>query len=116
MDNQGKLVSEDLKIEIIRVDQLTLDHRAAIHSLCNRAYEEDLETLFETFTGATHVLGLLDATIVSHAMWVMRWLQPGDGPLLCTAYVEDGCFRTGLSAPGLCDRCHEATGPCHLRF
>jgi aminoglycoside 2'-N-acetyltransferase I len=81
-------VSGDLKLEVIRADQLAPDRRSAIHSLCNRAYEEDLEPLFKTFNEATHIVGLLGTTVVSHAMWVTRWLQPGDGPLLRTAYVE----------------------------
>jgi len=60
----------------------------AVHALCNRAYQEDLEYLFSTFNNATHVLGFLGARLVSHAMWVTRWLQPGDGSSLRTVYVE----------------------------
>ena len=81
-------MSEDLKLEVIRSDQLPPDHLTAIYSLCNRAYEENLEPLFKTFSDATHVLGLLDSAVVSHAMWFTRWLLPGDGPPLRTAYVE----------------------------
>jgi len=77
-----------IKFEVIRSDNLTTDKLASIHALCNRAYEEDLTVLFNTFRDATHVLGYLGETIVSHAMWVTRWLQPGNGPRLRTAYVE----------------------------
>jgi aminoglycoside 2'-N-acetyltransferase I len=79
---------QDLEIRLVEMDALTPAEREEIVALCNRAYEEDLEPLFETFDGGTHVLGSLSGLIVSHAMWVTRWLQPGDGPLLRAAYVE----------------------------
>jgi aminoglycoside 2'-N-acetyltransferase I len=79
---------QDLEIRLVKMDVLASAERAEILALCNRAYEEELESLFETFEGGAHVLGSLSGSIVSHAMWVTRWLQPGDGPLLRTAYVE----------------------------
>lgn len=81
-------MDEELKLEVIRSDQLPSDLLTAIHALCNRAYQKDLGALFRTFSDATHVLGFLGSSLVSHAMWVPRWLQPGDSPLLYTAYVE----------------------------
>jgi aminoglycoside 2'-N-acetyltransferase I len=78
----------ELRLETIHANQLTAEQLAAIHVLCNRAYEEDLTPLFKTFTDTTHVLGTIENSIVSHAMWVTRWLQAGDGPYLRTAYVE----------------------------
>lgn len=67
---------------------MTADLETEILTLCNRAYEEDLQALFTTFTGATHVVAALGGAIASHAMWVTRWLQPGCGAMLRTAYVE----------------------------
>lgn len=78
----------ELSLEVIRDIYLNDVQLSAIHALCNRAYEGDLTSLFKTFTGATHVLGTLGNSIVSHALWVTRWLQVGDGPYLRTAYVE----------------------------
>jgi aminoglycoside 2'-N-acetyltransferase I len=75
-------------IQILPSDLLTPAQRAEIHTLCNRAYDEDLEELFKTFSNPTHVFARLGNTIVSHAMWVERWLQPGDLPPLRTAYIE----------------------------
>jgi hypothetical protein len=46
-----------------------------------------LTSLFNTFIDATHVLGYAGETIVSHAMWMTRWLQAGESPLLRTAYL-----------------------------
>jgi aminoglycoside 2'-N-acetyltransferase I len=79
---------QDLEIKLAEVGALSPAEWAEVLAMCNRAYEEDLESLFETFEGSTHVLGSLSGSIVSHAMWVTRWLQPGNGPLLRTAYVE----------------------------
>lgn len=70
----GTLISEPLKEEIT--------------SLCNRAYEQDMEPLFETFVGATHILGHVDGVLASHALWVTRYLQAGADPIMRTAYVE----------------------------
>ena len=60
----------------------------AIYWCCNQAYRRDLLPLFKTFNDPTHVLGYNSNSFVSHAMWVTRWLQPGDGTSLRTAYVE----------------------------
>jgi aminoglycoside 2'-N-acetyltransferase I len=90
----------ELRLEIIQADHLTTEQLVTIHTLCNRAYEEDLTPLFNTFIDATHVLGYLRETIVSHAMWVTRWLQPGEGPSLRTAYVEMVATEPNLQRRG----------------
>jgi aminoglycoside 2'-N-acetyltransferase I len=63
--------------------------RREIVALCVAAYNEDFSRLFEEFTNTTHVLARdAEDVLVSHAMWVTRWLQPEGHPLLRTAYVE----------------------------
>lgn len=59
-----------------------------ILSLCHAAYGEDLTDLFGTSGAATHVLGSVGDRIVSHAMWITRWLQCAGAQPLGTAYVE----------------------------
>ena len=81
-------MDENLRVEVLHADQLTPEQVAEIHALCDRAYQADLEPIFRTFTDATHVLGWWGSAIVSHAMWVTRWLQPGSQAPLRTAYVE----------------------------
>ena len=81
-------MDENLKVEVLHDDQLTSEQRAEIHALGDRAYNANLEPLFQTFSNASHVIGWWDSVMVSHAMWVTRWLQPGDQPPLRTAYVE----------------------------
>jgi aminoglycoside 2'-N-acetyltransferase I len=69
-----KLISGTLRQEII--------------SLCNRAYEENMASLFETFVNATHILGYCEGELVSHALWVTRYLQAGTNPIMRAAYIE----------------------------
>jgi aminoglycoside 2'-N-acetyltransferase I len=84
-------MNENLRVEVLHADQLTSQQLTDIHALCNRAYavyDVDLEPLFRTFTDTTHVIGWRGSAMVSHAMWVTRWLQPANLPPLRTAYVE----------------------------
>ncbi len=77
-----------LNIKVIHSKTLSEDLRNEIISLCNRAYEEDMRALFETFSNATHVLGYYDELLVCHALWVTRQLQAENDPPMRTAYVE----------------------------
>jgi aminoglycoside 2'-N-acetyltransferase I len=77
-----------LCLRVVSSEALSQADRHAIVDLCNRAYEEDLMSPFDTFGAATHVLAYFADDLVSHAMWVTRWLQAGTGPLMCTAYIE----------------------------
>ena len=67
-----KPMDENLRLEVLHADQLAPEHLEAIHALCNRAYNTNLEPLFQTFTDTTHVLGWWGAVIVSHVMWMTR--------------------------------------------
>lgn len=78
----------ELRIEIVKGQTLSGDERNTIIDLCSRAFEEDLYTLFKTFSEATHVLGYQAQTLISHALWVTRWLQVDTNRTLRTAYVE----------------------------
>lgn len=90
------------EIVVVAADALDDDVRAEIVSLCERAYAEDFSRLFELLPGSVHVLAR-DATgsLVSHAAWVTRWLQPGSCPALRTAYVEAVATEPSLQGRGL---------------
>jgi aminoglycoside 2'-N-acetyltransferase I len=81
-------VKGHLGIQVVRSESLSDAERRSVISLCNRAFEEDLEPLFDTFVDATHVLGYYGGSLVSHALWVARDLQVGTSPLSRTAYIE----------------------------
>lgn len=59
-----------------------------ILDLCAHAYGEDLSLYLAEFEDAVHVMGRAAGTLVTHGLWVTRWLKIEDGPLLRTAYVE----------------------------
>jgi aminoglycoside 2'-N-acetyltransferase I len=77
-----------MEIRVIPAADISSDLYAAIYRLCARAYGEDLRALIETFDQPVHVVATSHGTVVSHAVWITRWLQPNDGPLLRSAYVE----------------------------
>ncbi|MBP7689990.1 MAG: GNAT family N-acetyltransferase [Thermoflexales bacterium] len=76
------------QLTVVESRNLPNSDRAAVIDLCSRAFETDFAPLFNTFHEPTHVLAKLDGVLVSHALWVTRWLQAGRGPLLRTAFVE----------------------------
>ncbi|MBO9340316.1 MAG: GNAT family N-acetyltransferase [Chloroflexus sp.] len=81
-------MNNQLTIRVVQGASLSEAARNHIIALCNKAYNEDLAPLFHTFVGASHVLGYYNGLFVSHALWVNRYLQVGNAPLLRTAYIE----------------------------
>ena len=77
-----------LEMKVVPSRLLSATERKAILVLCERAYEEDLASIFDTFADPIHVLGYCDGKLVCHACWVSRYLQPDPHPVLHTAYVE----------------------------
>jgi aminoglycoside 2'-N-acetyltransferase I len=68
--------------------QMSVLQRQAVVDLCSLAYQTDYRRFLVTFPDPVHVLALDGGRLVSHALWVTRWMQIGAGPLLRTAYVE----------------------------
>jgi GNAT superfamily N-acetyltransferase len=61
---------------------------AEIRHLCDAAYATKTRPFFDALGPGEHLLGRRGKTLVTHLMWVTRWLQPHDHPPLRTAYVE----------------------------
>jgi aminoglycoside 2'-N-acetyltransferase I len=78
----------ELQLEVCEGQNMSADERRNIIAFCSRAFEEDLEALFNTFSQPTHILGYQSGKLVSHALWVTRWLQVDHDRLFRTAYVE----------------------------
>ena len=77
-----------LEFRVVAGEDLTaVDHEAVI-ALCNLAYDEDIGAIIGEFIDPVHVLGFLDDKLVTHALWITRYLQPQGLPFLRTAYVE----------------------------
>ena len=81
-------IENQLKLKVISSTLLYDSDRNLVLSLCNRAYEEDFGPLFNTLHPATHILGYYKQTLVTHAMWVDRFLQTGKNLPMHTAYIE----------------------------
>jgi GNAT superfamily N-acetyltransferase len=77
-----------LNIEHCATADLLPRTRAAIQALCEAAYREPMTPFLVDIGPGDHLLGWLGETLVSHLMWVTRWLQPAGWPALRTAYVE----------------------------
>src|SRR5256885_13393021 len=60
----------------------------AVQKLCDAAYATNTAPFFESLGPGEHLLGWRDGRLVSHLMWVPRWLQPLGQRMLRTAYVE----------------------------
>ena len=81
-------MDEELTLKIKKNRDLSEQELTDIITLCSRAFNVDYRNFLNTFIGATHVLGYYENTLVSHALWITRWLQVGDSPLMRTAYIE----------------------------
>ena len=77
-----------IKFRVVAGTDLTQEERVAVVALCDLAYEEDMGAVIGQFEEPVHVLGFLNEQLVSHALWITRYLQPEGLPLLRTAYVE----------------------------
>jgi aminoglycoside 2'-N-acetyltransferase I len=98
--------TSESRFEVRKGSDLSTDQQVAILSLCTVAYEEDFQPFLTLFTDPTHVLVWSRDLLVSHLLWITRWLQIDDGCLLCTAYIEavatDPAFRSrGLASEAM---------------
>ncbi len=60
----------------------------AVRTLCDAAYGTATQPYFASLGPGEHLLGMVGGALVSHLMWVTRWLEPQGHKLLQTAYVE----------------------------
>lgn len=80
-------MAAELTLQICKSADVTPDVAQAILEMCSLAYEEDFSSSL-IYENPVHVLGWLGSALVSHAMWVERWLQIGDEEPRRTAYIE----------------------------
>lgn len=78
----------ELELAVKKNTDLSEKELTDIIELCSRAFNVDYRNFLNAFIGATHVIGYYKEVMVSHALWITRWLQVGDSPLMRTAYVE----------------------------
>ena len=83
-----KTMDEELTLKVIKNQDLSEKELIDIIELCSRAFNTDYRNFLNTFIGAIHVIGYYKEVLASHALWITRWLQVGNSPLMRTAYVE----------------------------
>jgi aminoglycoside 2'-N-acetyltransferase I len=76
-----------LTIEQVPSADLGADRMDEVRRLCDAAYSEASGPYFEAIGAGVHLLGLREGELVSHLMWVTRWLELG---ALCPA--TDGLY------------------------
>jgi aminoglycoside 2'-N-acetyltransferase I len=69
--------------------------------LCSQAYGIDFESILQSFPDPTHVLAYIDQVLVSHALWITRWLEYDHSLMLRTAYVEAVATHPTFQKKGL---------------
>jgi aminoglycoside 2'-N-acetyltransferase I len=82
------MINHKLTLEIIPRNQLSEVESAEIITTCSHAFEEDIAPYLAVFEDPIHILARLEGVLVSHALWITRWLQIGTGPMMRAAYVE----------------------------
>ena len=76
------------ELSIAPTHDLTGPTRDAIVAMCTRAFDQDFGNLFDFVTASMHVLAYQGGTLIGHACWATRWLQPEGCAPLRTAYVD----------------------------
>jgi aminoglycoside 2'-N-acetyltransferase I len=87
--------------EVVASEHLPSATLREVIALCTEAYGEEFSSYLRDIGPGVHVLGRVDGELVTHAMWVTRWLQPGGRPALRTAYVEAVATRPSHQGRGL---------------
>ena len=77
-----------ISIQVKQDQELSEEEYSEILALCSQAFKRDYSPFMKSFPNPTHILGRYRHQLVSHVLWITRWLQIGTSPLLRTAYIE----------------------------
>ena len=99
--DSGERPDHSAPLCVVPGGDLTPAEREAIIELCSRAFEEDYRPLLAQMQDPVHVLAYHGGALASHALWITRLLQQGDGPLLRCAYVEGMATEPAWQRRGL---------------
>jgi aminoglycoside 2'-N-acetyltransferase I len=81
-------MSPGLAIEQVGSAAMNPAAAAEVRALCEAAYGEEMASYLADIGPGVHLLCRREGRLVTHLMWVTRWLQPEGGAPLRTAYVE----------------------------
>lgn len=77
-----------MQFKIIAAQDLDRNQRHQIAELCFSAFDEEPWSQYAFMQKATHVVGILNNQIVSHALWTDRAFTINGSSDVKTAYVE----------------------------
>jgi aminoglycoside 2'-N-acetyltransferase I len=77
-----------VSIDVKPGSSLSQNEIREVIDLCSLAFEEDFSSYLDEFDDPVHVLAKLDGILVSHALWITRWIEIRGLEPLKTAYVE----------------------------
>ena len=89
-----------LSIERIETAAMTAGVALEMQRLCDEAFAEHSAAYFQDIGPGIHLLGWREGIMVSHLMWVTRWLQPEGQRPLRTAYIEQVATLRGHEGKG----------------
>ena len=105
-----------LTIRHIPSSELAPEVAASIHRLCDLAYGCPTRPLFDSLGSGDHLVATRGAVLVSHLMWVTRWLQPEGQLPVRTAYVEMVATHPSEQRQGCATSLLEAAVPCFADY
>ena len=79
---------ELLNIQVKKRQDFSESEYSEMLALCTQAFKRDYSPLYKLFQDPTHILGRYNGQLVTHALWVTRWLQIGTSPPMRTAFIE----------------------------
>jgi aminoglycoside 2'-N-acetyltransferase I len=91
---------DSLTIQVIKYQNFSENERMEVLALCSQAFKRDYSPILRSFQDTTHILGKYQGLLVTHALWVTRWLQVGTSPPMRTAYIEAVATELGFRSKG----------------
>jgi aminoglycoside 2'-N-acetyltransferase I len=89
-----------IQIKTLEREQINRQQWYEIVDLCSEAFEVDYAPFLDAFGPTTHVIGIIDSTIVTHALWLPRTLRVGKDVDARSAYVEAVATRPAYKRRG----------------
>ena len=81
-------MGEELTLKVQKNSDLSEEELENIITLCSNVFHEDYRPYMKDFIDGTHILGYYEDTLVSHVLWLNRWVRIDKTPLLRTAFLD----------------------------
>jgi aminoglycoside 2'-N-acetyltransferase I len=82
------MMKMELELAVKKNRDLSEKELEEIITLCSNAFNEDFRPYMKDFIGSRHILGYYEDVLVSHVLWLNRWIRIENTPLLKTAFLD----------------------------